>query len=492
MTTFRANGDIDPEIPAGATLAYARILDDEDPLKSYRSEFIIPTVADLKRPTLKRPSRERPSSPCIYLCGNSLGLPPRRIRYRIETYMTQWSTKGVTGHFVTHADSELEPFLHIDDHAASLMAPLVGAHQEEVAVMDSLTANLHFMMASFYRPTAKQHKILLEGKAFPSDHYAIESQVSHHGFDPKSSMILLEPEASGHTLTTTQIITAIEEHKDALALILLPGVQFYTGQFFDIRTITAFAHSHNVTIGWDLAHAVGNVELSLHDWGVDFAVWCTYKYLNAGPGATAGLFVHGNHSKVDMSAETGKQYRPRLTGWWGADKESRFLMDNKFIPRPGAAGFQMSNPNALGLAAVVGALELFNEATMTVVRKKSLGITLYLEFLLREFVPIFYRSRDVPFEIITPSDPKQRGAQLSIKLKAGMLDHVLRELEKNGVVVDERKPDVIRVAPAPLYNSFEDVLRFCDIFREALESYEQQQYAGRDVVDHEMISKSGN
>ena len=470
-------------------LIYARSLDDDDELKPYRNEFIIPTVADLQRTTLKRPSSERASNPCIYLCGNSLGLQPRRIRDRIDTYMTQWSTKGVTGHFISHSDSELEPFLHIDDHAASLMAPLVGARKEEVAVMDSLTANLHFMMASFYRPTANRHKVLLEGKAFPSDHYAIESQVSHHGFDPKSSVVLLEPESPSYNLTTKQIMAAIEEHKDNLALILLPGVQFYTGQYFDIETITAFAHSHNLTIGWDLAHAVGNVELSLHDWDVDFAVWCTYKYLNAGPGATGGLFVHEKHSKVDMSAETGKQYRPRLTGWWGADKETRFLMNNEFIPRSGAAGFQLSNPNALGLAAVVGALEIFNEATMADIREKSTLITGYLKSLLEDIANSF-TSGDEPFQIITPSDPEQRGAQLSIKLKAGMLDHVLRELEENGVVIDERKPAVIRVAPAPLYNTFEDVWRFCMIFGRALRSNEPE--TGQNGVDHDMISKSGN
>ena len=233
------------------------------------------------------------------------------------------------GHFVSHDDSSLSPFLDIDDQAAGLMAPLVGAHQDEVVVMDTLTANLHFLMASFYRPTPQKHKILLEGKAFPSDHYAVESQILHHGFKPSESMILLHPISPAQTLTMEQIRATIDENAGELALILLPGIQFYTGQLFDIKSITEYAHARAITIGWDLAHAAGNVELKLHEWDVDFAAWCTYKYLNAGPGSCAGLFVHEKHGKVDMSAPQGSRFRQRLTGWWGADKATRFLMNNR-------------------------------------------------------------------------------------------------------------------------------------------------------------------
>ncbi|EXJ90580.1 kynureninase 1 [Capronia coronata CBS 617.96] len=460
-------------IPADKTLDpfskdYATSLDATDPLSHFRSNFYIPTLADLKRPTLAKFPEEEPSPPSTYLCGNSLGLQPIRTADFIQAFLTQWRTKAVTGHFVEHVDSPLVPFLHIDDHAAKLMAPVVGAREDEVAVMGSLTANLHVLLSSFYRPSKTgggRWKILLEGKAFPSDHYAVESQIILHGLDPAEAMVLLEPANPRFPiLFTEQIIKTIDEHASELALILLPGVQFYTGQYFDIQTITAHAHAKGVLIGWDCAHAVGNVDLKLHDWDVDFATWCSYKYLNAGPGAMAGIFVNQRFGTVDMENPTQK-FWPRLSGWWGDDKSSRFQMTNKFVPRPGAAGYQLSNPSALDLAAVVASLQIFNETSMEQLREKSLRITTYLEQLLDAMA---LRKPGV-FDIITPRNSAERGAQLSVRLSPGLLDHVLEHLEQEGVVVDERKPDVIRVAPAPLYNTFAEVFHFCQVLEVALD-----------------------
>ncbi|EXJ69072.1 kynureninase 1 [Cladophialophora psammophila CBS 110553] len=457
-----ANDSIDP-----FSRDYAHALDATDPLAHFRSEFHIPTRADLKRPTLVKSPEEEPSQPCTYLCGNSLGLQPVRTANLVNSFLTQWRTKGVLGHFVEHSDSSLQPFLHIDDHAAKLMAPIVGAVESEVAVMGSLTANLHLLMSSFYRPSKKgqgKWKILLEGKAFPSDHYAVESQIIHHDLDPGEAMVLLEPiDAKFPILSTEQILQTIDTHASELALILLPGIQFYTGQYFDIPRITAHAHSHGILIGWDLAHAAGNVDLKLHDWNVDFAAWCSYKYLNSGPGAMAGIFINEKFGKVDMESPTHK-FWPRLTGWWGDDKSSRFQMTNKFVPRPGAAGYQLSNPSGLDLAAVIASLQIFNETSMRELREKSLRLTNYLEQLLDAIKLRNPRK----FDIITARNPQERGAQLSIRLAPGLLDAVLEHLECEGVIVDERKPDVIRVAPAPLYNSFADVFHFYQVLEGAL------------------------
>ncbi|KAI1618614.1 kynureninase 1 [Exophiala viscosa] len=446
---------------------YAASLDETDPLSTFRSNFYIPTLADLKRQTLIKPPEEEPSQPCTYLCGNSLGLQPTRTADLISAFLTQWRTRAVTGHFTDLPDSPLPPFLDIDDHAAMLMAPIVGAVEAEVAVMGTLTANLHFLMSSFYRPSRKgegRWKILLEGKAFPSDHYAVESQIIHHGLDPAEAMVVLEPTDSHiPILPTKQILETIDKHASELALILLPGIQFYTGQYFDIQTITAHAHSHGILIGWDLAHAAGNVDVKLHDWDVDFAAWCTYKYLNSGPGAMAGIFVNEKFGKVEMEGSTPK-FWPRLSGWWGDDKSTRFQMTNKFVPRPGARGYQLSNPSALDLAAVVASLQVFNETSMGELRQRSLRLTTYLEQLLDA---ITLRHPGV-FSIITPRVPEERGAQLSIRLAPGLLENVLEQLEHQGIVVDERKPDVIRVAPAPLYNSSVDVFHFCQVLEGAL------------------------
>ncbi|KAI4270671.1 MAG: hypothetical protein L6R38_007057 [Xanthoria sp. 2 TBL-2021] len=445
-------------------------LDGSDSLRHLRSEFIIPTKDDLKRKTLSLQSTSTGSQEelCVYLCGNSLGLQPRRSAGHVSDYMKAWATKGVFGHFKAHEDSIIPPFVKIDDVAAQRMAPIVGALVSEVAVMETLSANLHLMMASFYRPTQERYKIILEGKAFPSDHYAVESQIRHHGRDSEQAMILIEPlDSTRAIITTCQVMATIDEHASTTALILLPGVQYYTGQYFDIQAITAHAHSHGITIGWDLAHAVGNVELQLHDWDVDFAVWCSYKYLNCGPGAIGGLFVHDKHSQVDKEAiENGHEgYRPRLSGWWGGDKATRFQMGREFIPIPGAAGFQVGNPCALAICPLLAALEIFAIASMPAVRSKSIMLTSYLEELLqRSTSRAAEDGMDELYWIITPPSTAERGAQLSIRLQPGLLEGVMVELEEQGVVVDERKPDVVRVAPAPLYNTFSEVWDFVAIF----------------------------
>ncbi|KAL1968565.1 hypothetical protein VTN77DRAFT_1775 [Rasamsonia byssochlamydoides] len=448
---------------------YAEALDEKDPLRKFRDYFIIPSKKDLTRKQLAVSEEEDPSDPrCIYFCGNSLGLQPRNVRRYIDQYLRAWAIKGVTGHFVPHEDALLPPFVDVDSAGAKLLAPLVGASPSEVALMGTLTGNLHLLLASFYRPTKEKYKIIIEGKAFPSDHYAVESQIRHHNIDPSDAMVLIEPDdPENPILRTEQILQVIDDNASSAALVLLPGIQYYTGQYFDIKKITAHAHSKGLLIGWDCAHAVGNVDLQLHDWDVDFAAWCHYKYVNSGPGAMAGLFVHERHGRVDLR-NTGEEgpFRPRLAGWWGHDKDTRFIMDNKFVPQPGAAGYQVSNPSVLDLSAVAASLEIFNQTSMAELRKKSLELTGYLEHLLLKY-PLDAAPEDKPFTIITPSNPEERGAQLSLLLQPGLLDKVLEILESNGVVVDERKPNVIRVAPAPLYNTFTEVWEFCQIFLQA-------------------------
>ncbi|KAL8670200.1 MAG: hypothetical protein Q9168_005246 [Polycauliona sp. 1 TL-2023] len=445
-------------------------LDESDSLRHLRSEFIIPTKDDLRRKTLSAPGTSTGSEDdlCIYLCGNSLGLQPRLAADRVSDYMKAWAAKGVFGHFKAHQDSKIPAFVNIDDVAAQQMAPIVGALASEVAIMETLSANLHLMMASFYRPTGERYKIILEGKAFPSDHYAVESQIRHYGLDSEQAMVLIEPSDPGQaTLTTAQIMATIDEHASTTALLLLPGVQYYTGQCFDMQAITAHAHSHGIIVGWDLAHAVGNVELQLHAWEVDFAVWCSYKYLNCGPGAIGGLFVHETHSRVDKEAmENGREgYRPRLSGWWGGDKATRFQMGSKFVPIPGAGGFQVGNPCALAICPLLASLEIFAMASMAAIRSKSIILTRYLEELLHlKTLRAAEDGGEELYRIITPPGTTERGAQLSIRLKGGLLEGVMAELEEQGVVVDERKPDVIRVAPAPLYNTFSEVWGFVAVF----------------------------
>ncbi|CAJ2506020.1 Uu.00g001500.m01.CDS01 [Anthostomella pinea] len=455
--------------------AQAEVLDGEDSLRHLRDEFHIPSKADIKRQTLGQEDRSNAShtdetATCTYLCGNSLGLQPKRTATRIQQYLGTWATQGVQGHFKPLKDSPLPTWLDADARAAKLMAPIVGADESEVAVMQTLTANLHLLMSAFYHPDPNgRHKVILERTAFPSDHFAVLSQIRHHGLSPETSMVTIEsPFAEDPVISTYDIQSLISKHAADTALILLPGIQYYTGQLFDIPTITAYAHKHGIFIIWDLAHAVGNVPLSLHDWDVDAAVWCTYKYLNGGPGCIGGAFVNSRNSLVtttltDEQPERG--YGNRLSGWWGNDKGTRFAMETRFHPVKGAAGFQLSNPSILDITSVSASLEVFELAGgMVPIREKSKKITAFLEHCLSTMS----EEAKKLFRTITPSDPEQRGAQLSLMLADGLLHPTRKAFEDHGIVVDERKPNVIRVAPAPLYNSFQDCVAFVEGFEQAL------------------------
>ncbi|KAG4027709.1 hypothetical protein MFRU_027g00020 [Monilinia fructicola] len=452
---------------------YAVSQDAEDPLRRFRSEFLIPSTADLQARTLSslESQSSSPGDPCVYLCGNSLGIQPRITPTRIEQYLKTWATQGVFGHFKPLSDSPLPTWLNVDSNASENIAPIVGALPSEVNVMQTLTTNLHLLMSAFYKPDVHgRHKIMLESKAFPSDHYAVESQIRHHNLSPATSMITLASQSiSEPTLSTDYILKSIETHSKDTALLILPGVQFYTGQLFDIPLITRTARDYGIFVIWDLAHAVGNVPLYLHDWDVDAAAWCTYKYLNAGPGCIGGMFIHDRNTQVPDpldNTDAGTGFVNRLSGWWGNDKNTRFDMKNHFVPIAGAAGFQLSNPSVLDITSLNASLEIFKLAGgMEVLRAKSVKITAYLEDLLLD-TAIYEKGR---FSIITPRDREQRGAQLSLQLADGLLDVVMKELELRGVVVDERQPNVIRVAPAPLYNSFEDVWKFVVAFEEAID-----------------------
>ena len=455
---------------------YAIHQNEKDPLREFRDEFVFPTKADLARKAVQPSVMEvEDTTPCTYLCGNSLGLQPRLARTYLNQYLDTWATKGVYGHFKEVNDTALPPWLGVDDSLQHDMADLVGAKDSEIAMMNTLTGNLHLMMCSFYRPTKDRYKIILEGKAFPSDHYAVESQIQNHGLSKDDAMILIEPSSkSSHLIPTEHILSVIDAHAAETALLLLPGIQFYTGQLLDIPTITAHAQAKGITVGWDLAHAAGNVPLQLHDWNADFAVWCTYKYLNSGPGCMGGCFVHERHGQVTASTSPdgseSLEYRPRLSGWWGSSKTSRFAMTNTFHPIPGAAGFQLSNTSVADGTAVRASLDLFSRTSISALREKSLKLTKYLEDLLDSLAnQQMHTLGEACFSIITPRNPSERGAQLSLLLKPGLLDSVMETLEREGVVLDERKPDVIRVAPAPIYNNWSDVWHFMQVFRLACE-----------------------
>ncbi|KAI0122584.1 kynureninase [Daldinia grandis] len=461
--------------------AQAELLDGEDDLRHLRDEFHVPTKADIKRTTLEQPQQQKQqdrndpapadeTTACTYLCGNSLGLQPKRTATRINQYLQTWSTQAVQGHFKPLDDSPLPTWLDADARAAKSMSSIVGADESEVAVMQTLTANLHLLMSAFYRPDPKgKHKIILESRAFPSDHFAVLSQIRHHGLSPSTSMVTVEsPYSEDALITTYDIQSIISKHASDTALILLPGIQYYTGQLLDIPTITAYAHKHNIFIIWDLAHAVGNVPLHLHDWDVDAAAWCTYKYLNGGPGCIGGMFINSRNSLVTTTItdeEPERGYGKRLSGWWGNDKATRFRMETKFHPVKGAAGFQLSNPSILDITSLSASLEVFELAGgVPPLREKSKRLTAFLE----QCLSLLSEDAKQLFRIITPSDPNQRGAQLSLLLADNILDPVMKELETSGVIVDERKPNVVRVAPAPLYNSFEDCVAFAEAFESAL------------------------
>jgi kynureninase len=412
-----------------ASKEFALEMDARDPLRKYRDRFYLP--------------KTKSGEECVYLCGQSLGLQPKSVREYVEQELKDWAELGVEAHF--HGK---HPWLPYHEFLAEQTARLVGAKPIEIVVMNSLTVNLHLMMVSFYQPTPKRHKILIESDAFPSDRYAVKSQIRFHALDPKLSLIELAPRPGEMTLRTDDIVACIEREGESIALILLPAVNYYTGQFFEIERITRAAHAQGCMVGIDAAHGAGNVLLKLHDWGVDFAVWCSYKYLNAGPGSTAGCFVHERHAtRADL---------PRFAGWWGHDKKSRFLMGPDFQPIAGAEGWQLSNPAILPLAALRASLDIFDEVGMSQLRAKSVLLTGYLEYLLDQHA-------SEAFTIITPRDPEQRGAQLSIRLQQKS-QNLIERLNARGVICDWREPDVLRVAPVPLYNSFLDAYRFVEVF----------------------------
>ena len=417
-----------------ATESFARKLDEQDALRHFREKFYIPKQSN--------------GEDVLYFTGNSLGLQPKTVHAYIEQELKDWETFGVEGHF--HAKN---PWMPYHEFLSEQMANVVGAKPIETVVMNSLTVNLHLLMVSFYCPTAERNKIVIEAGAFPSDQYAVQSQIKFHGFKVESALIELKPRENETTLRIEDIEKTITESGDSIALILLGGVNYYTGQAFDMKRITEIGHKAGAVVGFDLAHAAGNIELDLHDWNVDFAAWCSYKYLNSGPGGIAGVFVHERHSEAfDL---------PRFAGWWGHDKETRFLMGDEFVPMRGAEGWQLSNPPIFQLASLKASLDIFEEAGIKNLREKSIKLTNYLEFLLSEI-------KDERISVITPSNENERGCQLSIRVKNADKS-LFKAITEKGVIADWREPDVIRVAPVPLYNTFTDVYRFVEILKDCLE-----------------------
>ncbi|KZV79646.1 kynureninase [Exidia glandulosa HHB12029] len=439
-------------------------LDAADDLASLRGEFILPTNASIGASLA---AQSRPNESCTYLCGNSLGAMPKRAETLVREELGVWATQAVEGHF-KHALKR--DWLTAADLTHPTLAQLLGAEESEVVCMGTLTANLHLMMNTFYKPTAGRNKILCEARAFPSDqasptlpsciNYAFASQAIAHGLDPKEVVIELSPRSGEFYLRNEDVLDAIEQHGQALALVLFPGIQYYTGQAFDMPAITKAAHSQGAICAWDLAHGIGNLELHLHDWEVDFAVWCSYKYLNAGPGAIAGLYVHRNWDEKE---------RPRHAGWWGHELATRFQMPPHFKPIPGAQGFQQSNPSVLTIAALLGSLEVFKAAGgMGPLRRKAVTLTLYLEralqastrFVRPEEAASYPDTGNPAFTIITPADPQFRGSQLSLLIlpvsRHELMEQVFAAMLARGVLGDERRPNVIRLAPTALYNTFEE------------------------------------
>ena len=417
-----------------ASLDFARRLDAEDPLAEFRGQF-------------HHPIQEN-GQPYLYFTGNSLGLQPKATAAALQQELADWQRLGVEGHF--HAKN---PWMPYHEFLTEAMAEVVGAKPIEVVVMNTLSVNLHLMMVSFYRPTAQRHKILIEHDAFPSDRYAVESQIRFHGFDPAESLVALRARPGEQCVRIEDIEQIIEEQGEEIALIMIGNTNYYTGQFFPMQQITAWGHAKGCMVGFDCAHGAGNVDLQLHDSGADFAVWCSYKYLNSGPGSLGGCFVHERHAQhKDI---------PRFTGWWGHNKETRFGMRDGFDPIPGAEAWQLSNPPILSMAAIKASLEVFQAAGMNRLLAKSKLLTGYLEFLVQQIGQEY-------IHIITPSDPSQRGCQLSIQVKNAD-KKLFDRLTEAGVIADWREPDVIRVAPVPLYNSFEDVFAFADLLKTEVE-----------------------
>lgn len=412
-----------------ASLQYAQSLDQVDTLYSFRERFRFP---------------QHEERDVYYFCGNSLGLQPKSVKYLMESELEDWARHGVEGHFRAR-----NPWFSYHRLFTERLAKIVGAKTNEVVAMNTLTVNLHLLMASFYRPEGKRYKILMEAGAFPSDQYAMETQVRMYGYDPEDAIIEITPREGEYLIHEEDIYNAIHGAGDTLALVMIGGVNYYTGQFFNLKKITETAHRVGAYAGYDLAHAVGNIPLQLHDWNIDFACWCSYKYLNSGPGGVGGIYVHEHHA--------GNPKVFRLGGWWGNDEATRFRMEKGFIPKNTAESWQMSNAPVFNMVAHHASLDIFDKAGMAALREKSLKLTAYMSYLLRQVT-------NLPFTIITPENPEQRGCQLS------MLFHekgkeVFETLTQNGVIADWREPNVIRIAPVPLYNTFEDCYRFYEILR---------------------------
>ncbi|MDA0195357.1 MAG: kynureninase [Bacteroidetes bacterium] len=405
--------------------------DRNDPLKEFRDYFYFPKKDD---------------KPVIYFCGNSLGLQPKKVRDFFTEEMDNWAEHGVEGHF-----KGKRPWVDYHKHFRESLGRLVGAKETEVVAMNSLTVNLHLLMVSFYRPTPSRFKIICEAGAFPSDRYAIESQIRFHGFDPEQALVAIEPLGGECVIKTDQILSEIKQAGDELALVLFSGVQYYSGQYFDINKIAETAHHVGAFAGFDLAHAIGNVPLSLHNWNVDFAVWCSYKYLNSGPGGVGGAFVHQKHHDQNL---------PQFAGWWGTNESERFEMKKEFNPMVSADRWQLSNAPVFNMAAHLASLEIFEQAGINALREKSLQLTGFLEFLLSDLHELIH--------IITPKSPDERGCQLSLLIDANGRE-IFDQLHEQNVIVDWREPNVVRAAPVPLYNTFCEVYDFVQILKSAIE-----------------------
>ena len=412
------------------TLEFAQNADAQDSLKQYRDEFFFP---------------QHNGENVIYFTGNSLGLQPKSVIGKIKVELDDWAKYGVEGHF-----DGTNPWFHYHKFFNESAARVVGAKPEEVVVMNNLTVNLHLMMVSFYQPKGERYKIIMEGGAFPSDQYAMESQVKFHGYEYDDAVIEVKPRTGEHHLRTEDILSVIEENKDSVALVMFSGVQYYTGQAFDMEMITAKAHQVGALAGFDLAHAAGNLVLKLHDWDVDFAVWCSYKYMNSGPGGVSGAFVHERHANnPDL---------PRFAGWWGHSEDERFLMKRGFIPEYGAAGWQLSNAPVMTMAVHRASLDMFDQVSMEQLFSKGLNLNGYLQYVIEDAA----RSNDkLSFQIITP---EERGCQLSV-LTGDNGKELFDYLTEHGVIADWREPNVIRMAPVPFYNSFEEIYKFGQILK---------------------------
>ena len=419
------------------SLEFARKMDAEDPLANYRERFIFPKIKGKE---------------AIYFVGNSLGLQPKNAKSYVDEIMKDWAELGVEGHFYAE-----KPWWDYHEQFPEKLSKVVGAKPSEVTVMNTLTVNLHLLMVSFYRPEGKRFKIICEEKAFPSDQYMIQSQVRFHGYDPSEAIVEIKKRAGENNFRTEDILETINEVGNECALILIGGVNYYSGQVFDMATITKAGHKVGAKVGWDLAHAAGNIELKLSEWDVDFAAWCSYKYMNSGPGNVSGCYINEKyHDKIDI---------PRFEGWWGHNKDRRFLMEPEFQPEPDANAWQISNAPVLAMAPYLASVELFDEVGMDALIEKRNKIVAFLEFVLHEID----EQVESTFEVITPEDQDHRGTQLSVFLH-GEGKEIFDYLMENGVMIDWREPNVIRLAPAPFYCSFEDVYRFGQILKEGIQS----------------------